>query len=195
MLANPGVDGLNLAQGAQAEDLLSNAGDYTPVFAGCAETPTKSSSNNRMSPTLSSGSGSQDQFGDRQFVVFTSEKQSRVVALPSHNCVYRQQLADVDFVVKAEIISLKDSVCLVCYSSNGHITAYSLPSLRPLIDYDFLPLTDQSLRMSYLCDLNGSVHGWLVQRTAPGHLLCRLNTQFFMHEMFVMLAEHTALYA
>nr|CAD7441658.1 unnamed protein product [Timema bartmani] len=143
------------------------------MFAGCAETPTKSSSNNRMSPTLSSGSGSQDQFGDRQFVVFTSEKQSRVVALPSHNCVYRQQLADVDFVVKAEIISLKgeftllsekygslqqssdltsacvvptcvsDSVCLVCYSSNGHITAYSLPSLRPLIDYDFLPLTDQ----------------------------------------------------
>nr|CAD7394193.1 unnamed protein product [Timema cristinae] len=110
------------------------------------KTPTKSSSNNRMSPTLSSGSGSQDQFGDRQFVVFTSEKQSRVVALPSHNCVYRQQLADVDFVVKAEIISLKDSVCLVCYSSNGHITAYSLPSLRPLIDYDFLPLTDQSNR-------------------------------------------------
>nr|CAD7427332.1 unnamed protein product [Timema monikensis] len=116
------------------------------MFAGCAETPTKSSSNNRMSPTLSSGSGSQDQFGDRQFVVFTSEKQSRVVALPSHNCVYRQQLADVDFVVKAEIISLKDSVCLVCYSSNGHITAYSLPSLRPLIDYDFLPLTDQSFQ-------------------------------------------------
>nr|CAD7258659.1 unnamed protein product [Timema shepardi] len=39
---------------------------------------------------------------------------------------------------------VSDSVCLVCYSSNGHITAYSLPSLRPLIDYDFLPLTDQS---------------------------------------------------
>nr|CAD7570355.1 unnamed protein product [Timema californicum] len=196
--ANLNVDGLNLAQGAQAEDLVY------PLFAGCAETPTKSSSNNRMSPTLSSGSGSQDQFGDRQFVVFTSEKQSRVVALPSHNCVYRQQLADVDFVVKAEIISLKDSVCLVCYSSNGHITAYSLPSLRPLIDYDFLPLTDQSfqttkqgivdpmlsiwgqqmfvnedtdhLRMSYLCDLNGSVHGWPVRHTAPGHLLCWLNT-------------------
>jgi syntaxin-binding protein 5 len=57
-----------------------------------------------MSPTLS---GQQDQFGDRQFVVLTSEKQARVVALPSHNCVYRQQLTDVDFVIKAEIISLK----------------------------------------------------------------------------------------
>lgn len=57
-----------------------------------------------MSPTLGN---QQDQFGDRQFVVLTSEKQARVVALPSHNCVYRQQLADTDFVVKAEIISLK----------------------------------------------------------------------------------------
>lgn len=57
-----------------------------------------------MSPTLS---GQQDQFGDRQFVVLTSEKQARVVALPSHNCVYRQQITDADFVIKAEIISLK----------------------------------------------------------------------------------------
>lgn len=58
-----------------------------------------------MSPTL--GTARDDQYGDRQFVVIVSEKQSRVVALPSHNCVYRQQLAENDFVVKAEIISLK----------------------------------------------------------------------------------------
>ncbi|KAK7794266.1 hypothetical protein R5R35_013601 [Gryllus longicercus] len=107
------------------------------------KTPTKSS-NNRMSPTLSSQQ--EQQCGDRQFVVLTSEKQARVVALPSHNCVYRQQLADTDFVVKAEIISLKDSVCLVCYISSGHVTAYSLPSLRPLIDVDFLPLADLSFQ-------------------------------------------------
>lgn len=73
------------------------------------ETPTKSTSNNRMSPTLT---GQQDQFGDRQFVVLTSEKQARVVALPSHNCVYRQQLTDADFVIKAEIISLKGKSCI-----------------------------------------------------------------------------------
>lgn len=45
--------------------------------------------------------------GDRQFVVIASEKQARVVALPSQNCVYRQQIVDTDFVVKAEIVSLK----------------------------------------------------------------------------------------
>lgn len=50
---------------------------------------------------------------DRQFVVIVSEKQARVVALPSHNCVYRQQLVENDFVVKSEIISLKGMLFLV----------------------------------------------------------------------------------
>lgn len=56
-----------------------------------------------MSPTLT---GAADSFSDRQFIAITSEKQARVVALPSQNCVYRQQIADTDYVVKAEIISL-----------------------------------------------------------------------------------------
>ncbi|XP_051157410.1 syntaxin-binding protein 5 [Leptopilina boulardi] len=81
-------------------------------------------------------------FEDRQFVVIASEKQAKVIALPSQNCVYGQQLATTNIVVKAEITSLKDSVCLVCYVSNGHVTSYSLPSLRLLIDVDFLPLTN-----------------------------------------------------
>lgn len=64
-----------------------------------------------MSPTMggsSSGYGSGDSsFSDRQFIVITSEKQARVVALPSQNCVYRQQIVDTDFIVKAEIVSMK----------------------------------------------------------------------------------------
>lgn len=56
----------------------------------------------------SSGYGSGDSsFSDRQFIVITSEKQARVVALPSQNCVYRQQIVDTDFIVKAEIVSMK----------------------------------------------------------------------------------------
>ncbi|CAH1983063.1 unnamed protein product [Acanthoscelides obtectus] len=87
-----------------------------------------------------------DNFSDRQFIVIASEKQARVVALPSQTCVYRQQLADSDFVVKADIISMRDGVCLTCYLSNGHLTAYSLPSLRPLLDVDFLPLSELSFQ-------------------------------------------------
>ncbi|XP_075975064.1 syntaxin-binding protein tomosyn isoform X7 [Anticarsia gemmatalis] len=107
-------------------------------------TPTKqssSSSGSRMSPTPGT-----DAAGDRQFVVVASEKQARVVALPSQNCVYRQQIVDTDFVVKAETVSLKDSVCLVNYLSTGHLVAYSLPSLRPLVDVDFLPLSELSFQ-------------------------------------------------
>lgn len=164
-----------------------------------------------MSPSINSQGSNADGYEDRQFVVLTSEKQARVVALPSQNCVYKQQLADTHLVIKAEITSLKgmltaifcnkvkneklsmwrqarsdcilthstvssirptlwisilelisffcvsqkatimvkydcfeltDSVCLVCYVSNGHVCTYSLPSLRPLIDVDFVPVSD-----------------------------------------------------
>lgn len=60
-----------------------------------------------MSPTPGS-----DAAGDRQFVVVASEKQARVVALPSQNCVYRQQIVETDFVVKAETVSLKGNSML-----------------------------------------------------------------------------------
>lgn len=65
-----------------------------------------------MSPTLGAGSssGSSDSFSDRQFIAITSEKTARVIALPSQNCVYRQQIADTDYVVKAEVISLKGTL-------------------------------------------------------------------------------------
>ncbi|XP_076754793.1 syntaxin-binding protein tomosyn isoform X7 [Xylocopa sonorina] len=102
--------------------------------------------NNRMSPSMNAQTTTGDGFEDRQFVVLASEKQARVVALPSQNCLYRQQLAETHIVIKAEITSLKDNVCLVCYVSNGHIATYSLPSLRPLIDVDFLPLIDLSFQ-------------------------------------------------
>ncbi|CAH2046678.1 unnamed protein product, partial [Iphiclides podalirius] len=111
-------------------------------------TPTKQGSGaSRTSPTPGGaplGPAAGD--GDRQFVVLASEKQARVVALPSQNCVYRQQIVETDFVVKSETVSLKDSVCLVNYLSTGHLVAYSLPSLRPLVDVDFLPLSELSFQ-------------------------------------------------
>uniref|UniRef100_A0A182VG54 V-SNARE coiled-coil homology domain-containing protein n=1 Tax=Anopheles merus TaxID=30066 RepID=A0A182VG54_ANOME len=100
-------------------------------------TPTKTSST-KMSPTNPDG------LCDRQFIAIASEKQAGVFALPSQNCVYRKKLVDFDFIVKAEIISMKDSVCLICYASNGHLMVFTLPSLKPLLEVDFLPLADLS---------------------------------------------------
>lgn len=92
-----------------------------------------------MSPTL--GENNRENC-DKQYLVIVSEKQARVVGLPSQICNYRQQIADSDFVVKAETVTMRDSVCLLCYVSTGHLQVYSLPSLRPLIDVDFLPLSE-----------------------------------------------------
>lgn len=65
--------------------------------------------NSRMSPSSNTQVGG-DNFEDRQFVVLASEKQARVVALPSQNCVYRQQLAETHIVIKAEVTTLKGIV-------------------------------------------------------------------------------------
>lgn len=79
------------------------------------ETPTKSGTN-RMSPTLNQDSA----FGDRQFMVITSEKQCRILALPSQNCVYRLQITETDFVVRAEIVSMKGKNIIVCHFNHHH---------------------------------------------------------------------------
>ncbi|KAK9309877.1 hypothetical protein QLX08_000672 [Tetragonisca angustula] len=114
--------------------------------------------NSRMSsPSMNTQAATGEGFEDRQFVVLTSEKQARVVALPSQNCLYRQQLAETHIVIKAEFTTIKDNVCLVCYVSNGHVATYSLPSLRPLIDVDFLPLID--LRIAKTLCFSNRGHG------------------------------------
>lgn len=75
-------------------------------------------SNSRMSPLLYAQTSSTSGEGcdDRQFVVLVSEKQARVVALPSQNCIYRQQLSETHAVIKAEITSMKGNF-LCIYSS------------------------------------------------------------------------------
>ncbi|XP_014209056.1 syntaxin-binding protein 5-like isoform X2 [Copidosoma floridanum] len=129
------------------ESWKDESGDGKDRHTRIAENQGKFSST-RMSPSINSQGSTVDGHEDRQFVVLTSDKQARVVALPSQNCVYKQQLTTVEpqIVIKAEITSMKDSVCLVCYVSNGHIYTYSLPSLKPLIDVDFLPVSELSFQ-------------------------------------------------
>ena len=63
--------------------------------------------NSKMSPTASP----EVTYSDRQFMVIASDKVARVVALPSHNCVYKQIITEVSFAVKAEIIQIKGKSC------------------------------------------------------------------------------------
>ncbi|XP_076466115.1 syntaxin-binding protein 5-like [Babylonia areolata] len=103
----------------------------------------------KISPTSS------QELTDRQFVIICSEKQARVMSLPSQTCAYKVKITETSFVVRAEIVSLRDSVCMMCYVANGHIMAFSLPSLKPLYDDDFLPLTDYRLARTFCFSNNG----------------------------------------
>ncbi|CAH8629326.1 unnamed protein product [Schistosoma intercalatum] len=87
---------------------------------------------------------------DRQLVVLCSEKQARVVALPSQNCLYKVKITETSQVVRASVQRLRPShnsgtstaSFLACYLANGHFVAFSLPSLRLLMDVDYLPYTE-----------------------------------------------------
>ncbi|CAL8108822.1 unnamed protein product [Orchesella dallaii] len=115
-----------------------------------SKTPTKGlSTGSRQSPTqLSLDSSGSLGGGDKHFVILVSEKQSRVLTLPSQTCLYKQQLCENSFVIKAEVTTVKDSPCLVCYVSNGHLMILSIPSLRQLMDVDFVPLADLSFHQT-----------------------------------------------
>lgn len=110
----------------------------------------------RISPTTSQ---SVEAPRDSQFVVMTSEKQARVVALPSQTALFKATLTETSFVVCAEVLSIKsiDTACLVCYIANGNIVVYSLPSLKPLYETDFLPLVDMRIARTFCFSKNG--HG------------------------------------
>lgn len=59
---------------------------------------------NSSTTNAPAGVGGTNQNCDRQYMIVVSEKQARVIALPSHDCIFKQQLAESDyFVVKAEV--------------------------------------------------------------------------------------------
>lgn len=143
------------------------------------QTPTKQTAN-KMSPTNPDST-----LCDRQFIVIASEKQAGVFALPSQNCVYKKNIVETDFVVKAEIISMKDSVCLICYASNGHLLVFTLPSLKLLLDIDFLPLSELSISKTFSFSNKG--HGLYL--VTPTELQKFTVCQEFCNQYNEMLGE------
>lgn len=103
----------------------------------------------RMSPSSST------EIADRQFIVICSEKEVKVISLPSQTCTYKAKICDTSYLVRADIFNLHNSVCLACYVANGHIMAFSLPSLRPLMDEEYLPLTDLRIGRTFQMSAKG----------------------------------------
>lgn len=134
-----------------------------PRDANRSRTPTRSG----LTTPLSGGGDALS--SDNQYTVMVSEKQARVVSLPSQTCLYRANMTPTDsvFVVTANVIALKgasscqssvvdcdwpvlfaEGPCLASFLSNGHVQVFSLPSLRPLLDAEFTPLIELKYRVS-----------------------------------------------
>ncbi|XP_058604893.1 syntaxin-binding protein 5 isoform X5 [Onychostoma macrolepis] len=86
---------------------------------------------------------------DCQYIVVCSEKQAKVVAMPSQNCVYEHNITETSFVLRADVVTMTAGVGIACFCANGHIMTLSLPSLRPLLDVNYLPLTDMRIARTF----------------------------------------------
>ncbi|XP_061923471.1 syntaxin-binding protein 5-like isoform X6 [Entelurus aequoreus] len=101
-----------------------------------------------------SPSSSQDACGEGHLAVVCSERQAKVFLMPSQSCLFVHNITESSFVLRADVVSVCNSVCLACFCANGHVMTLSLPSLRPLMDVSYLPMTDMRIARTF-CFTNG----------------------------------------
>ncbi|XP_063812916.1 syntaxin-binding protein 5-like isoform X3 [Pseudophryne corroboree] len=122
-----------------------------------------------------SPSSSQD-MSDHQFAVVCSEKQAKVFSLPSQTCLYVHNITETSFLLQADVVNMCNTVLLACFCANGHLMTISLPSLRPLLDVNYLPLTDMRIARTF-CFTNGGQALYLcspseIQRITYSQVMC-----------------------
>ncbi|XP_034530861.1 syntaxin-binding protein 5 isoform X7 [Notolabrus celidotus] len=86
---------------------------------------------------------------DSQFAVLCSEKQAKVLAMPSQTRIYKHNITESSFVLRTDVVQMAGTYCIACFCANGHIMTLSLPSLRPLLDVNYLPLTDMRIARTF----------------------------------------------
>ncbi|XP_036015714.1 syntaxin-binding protein 5-like isoform X4 [Mus musculus] len=109
-------------------------------------------------------SSSSQEMGDHQYTIICSEKQAKVFSLPSQTCLYVHNITETSFILQADVVVMCNSACLACFCANGHIMIMSLPSLRPMLDVNYLPLTDMRIARTF-CFTNEGQALYLVSPT------------------------------
>ncbi|TRY91851.1 hypothetical protein DNTS_027196 [Danionella cerebrum] len=135
-----------------------------------------------------SPSSSQEACGDGHLAVVCSERQAKVFLMPSQACLYVHNITESSFVLRADMVSVCNSFCLACFCANGHVMILSLPSLRPLLDVSYLPLTDMRIARTF-CFTNGGQALYLcspteIQRITYSQEMCD-NLQEMLGELFI----------
>ncbi|XP_039673757.1 syntaxin-binding protein 5-like isoform X13 [Perca fluviatilis] len=134
-----------------------------------------------------SPSSSQDTCGEGHLAVVCSEKQAKVFLMPSQSCLFVHNITESSFVLRADVVTVCNSVCLACFCANGHVMTLSLPSLRPLLDVNYLPLADMRIARTF-CFTHGGQALYLsspteIQRLAFSQEMCD-NLQEMLGELF-----------
>uniref|UniRef100_A0A3P9N291 Syntaxin binding protein 5a (tomosyn) n=1 Tax=Poecilia reticulata TaxID=8081 RepID=A0A3P9N291_POERE len=78
----------------------------------------------RRRPVSVSPSSSQE-LNESQFAVVCSEKQAKVISLPSQTCIYKHSITEASFILRADVVQMNQSVCVACFCANGHIMTLS----------------------------------------------------------------------
>ena len=140
---------LKVPSGAAPTSILNQTSHDESSAVGSPQQP------NSMCPT-----------GDQEIAVVCTSKCAAVFALPSQKQMYSQTITEASQVVSAKIVNFggsKYAPCLISFTADSCIKAYSLPSLRPLLDTNFgtrTPRLEQSLTFAnfghglYFCNPN-----------------------------------------
>ncbi|KAM8975261.1 syntaxin-binding protein 5-like isoform 3-T3 [Pelodytes ibericus] len=128
---------------------------------------------------------SSQEMGDHQFAVVCSEKQAKVFSLPSQTCLYVHNITETSFLLRADVVTMCNNVLLACFCANGHIMTISLPSLRPLLDVNYLPLTDMRIARTF-CFTNG---GQALYLASPTEIQRITYSQEMCHTLQEMLGD------
>ncbi|XP_036438198.1 syntaxin-binding protein 5a [Colossoma macropomum] len=137
-------------------------------------------------PVSVSPSTSQE-LNEHQYAVVCSEKQAKVIALPSQTCIFKHNITETSFVLRADVVQTGPGICVACFCANGHIMTLSLPGLRPLLDVNYLPLTDMRIARTF-CFTNLGQAMYLtspteIQRITYSQDVCE-NLQEMLGELF-----------
>ncbi|KAF5909646.1 syntaxin-binding protein 5-like isoform X3, partial [Clarias magur] len=130
--------------------LMDSSGSLQPPASECwydLNAPEEERDKTRRRRPASPPSSQENQ--DTHYAVVCSEKQAKVVALPSQNCIFEHNITETSYVLRADVVVMSAGICIACFCANGHIMTLSLPSLRPLLDVNYLPLTDMRIARTF----------------------------------------------
>uniref|UniRef100_A0A8C7C4M4 Syntaxin binding protein 5L n=1 Tax=Oncorhynchus kisutch TaxID=8019 RepID=A0A8C7C4M4_ONCKI len=64
---------------------------------------------------------SQEACGDGHLAVVCSEKQAKVILMPTQAVLFTHNVTESSFLLRADVVSVCNSVCLACFCANGHV--------------------------------------------------------------------------